>query len=144
MDETMTIGETLLKAFAKPRPVSKVRIRHPEKLDIITGLEPMELDMDWVWVAEQQGKQIAVMVAANFHGMAFMLRLIALPEAPPSTVLHLLREASKEAQKRGTKGFASMFDLTVPVERRMWTLAKKMGAVQIGKVHILAMGWRLI
>jgi hypothetical protein len=140
----MTIGETLLKAFAKPRPVSKVRIRHPEKLDIITGLEPMELDMDWVWVAEQQGKQIAVMVAANFHGMAFMLRLIALPEAPPSTVLHLLREASKEAQKRGTKGFASMFDLTVPVERRMWTLAKKMGAVQIGKVHILAMGWRLI
>ena len=140
----MTIGETLLKAFAKPRPVSKVRIRNPEKLDIITGLEPMELDMDWVWVAEQQGKQIAVMVAANFHGMAFMLRLIALPEAPPSTVLHLLREASKEAQKRGTKGFASMFDLTVPVERRMWTLAKKMGAVQIGKVHILAMGWRLI
>ena len=140
----MTIGETLLKAFAKPRPVTKVRIRHPEKLDIITGLEPMELDMDWVWVAEQQGKQIAVMVAANFHGMAFMLRLIALPEAPPSMVLHLLREASKEAQKRGTKGFASMFDLTVPVERRMWTLAKKMGAVQIGKVHILAMGWRLI
>ena len=143
MDETMTIGETLLKAYAKPRPVSKIRICHPQKLDIITGLEPIELDMDWVWVAEHEGKQVAAVVAANFHGIAYCVRLVAIPDAPPTAVRQLLRGASRDARARGTKGFAVMFDITNPTERKLWQLAKRMGAIRIGKVHLLARGWRL-
>lgn len=138
------IGELLLRAWQAPAKTERVRVCHPKSLDLVTGLEPLELDMDWVWVLEKDRKQICAIVVANCHSVAFLLRLVSLPEALPSMVLRLLRTASAECRERGLKGFATMFDLTQPVERKLWNIAKRLGAVQVGKVHVLAMGWRMM
>ena len=138
------VGELLLRAWQTPAKSSGTSIHHPKRLELVTGLEPIELDMDWVWVAEKNGQQVCSLVVANCHGIAFLLRLISLPDAPPSMILRLLRKASEECRERGLKGFVSMFDMTGAVEKKLWRIAKRLGAVQIGKVHILAMSWRMM
>lgn len=142
VSEGNDVGELLLRVWQAPKK-SSIRVYHPKCLDLVTGLEPLELDMDWVWVAEKDGQQICAIVVGNFHKVAFLMRMVAVPDAPPSAVLRLLREAGEECQKRGLLGFVVMFELTHPVEKKLWKIAKRFGAIQIGKVHTLAMGWRL-
>src|SRR5438132_1622099 len=71
-------------------------------------LGPLQLDPAWVWVAEGEGRPVAVLAASSAHGMFVLWRLVAAEDAPKNAVLCVLKHAFQDAREMGLGLFVTM------------------------------------
>lgn len=100
----------------------KIRqMRKREVLPIKTGMEPLELDHEWVWVAEDDrtGVVVGVLILAPCHGSIFVVRVVAGPDAPVTWLRRILTHAGRAVLERGYKVAFTYFNLDRPNEMRL-------------------------
>jgi len=100
----------------------------PDALD--TGFERMPVMKNWVWVAEENGETLAVLLAAPMHGLVYMMVLRARENCANGILLGLFRQFFKDCVKRGYKGFWFHINPTKTIERRFIPMIRRMGGTQ--------------
>jgi hypothetical protein len=121
-------------------PKDKVRLLNPgEKVpaDLDQGWEFVKLDREWCWVLESGGQAKGFLVAANFHGAAFILRLKVLPEIGNMGVVRLLRRFKSDCQKRGVSTFLTLADLSTGTGRQLKRIILRLGGSDAGPYNLM-------
>lgn len=90
-----------------------------EELPFHHGLEPLELDPEWGWVAEAGGVVVGVLLLAPVHGSVMLVRLVGAENAPRIWFKKVLTLASKDVLARGYKVAFCHFNLEQPQEARL-------------------------
>lgn len=121
--------------------VTKVEgVRHPYAAEPLPTLDiGPSPDPDWVWLLIRDGAIAGLLVACPCHGIALIMRVIALG-IHEGVTLPLLRAAAQEVKNRGYEYFAVIADPTRPSERRLAELARQVGGKEYPTAHILVMG----
>lgn len=105
-----------------------------------TGYEQMPVINDFVWIAEQTGKVIGILMAAPCHGVLFLVRARVEKDAPKITISLLFRKCMRDAVDRGFKGFFTFIDPTIETERRFIPICQLAGGIQIPTLQIALVG----
>jgi hypothetical protein len=104
-----------------------------------TGYESMPIETNWVWVAEEDGKPVGVLMAAGCHGMVYIMRL-CIPKKSRIAAFLLLRACLRDSQSRGFQGFFFHIDPTMETDRHIMLLCRKAGAKQLMVPQVLMVG----
>jgi hypothetical protein len=111
----------------------------PAELD--AGFELLgNLDRDWIWVLEDDGKVKGVMVASPCHGCAFIWRLAVMPELGHVAVIRLLRRFAADIRARKLKGYITVIDPSTPTQAHLVRILEKLGAVNVKTMQLFASG----
>lgn len=105
-----------------------------------TGFEQMPVMKDFVWIAERDGKVIAILMGAPCHGIVFLLRVRAEAGAPVMAVRLLFRKCVKDCLARGLKGYFTFIDPSFDAERRFIPICEKAGGTQVMSLHVALVG----
>ena len=97
-----------------------------------------KLDREWIWVLESAGEIKGVLVASNFHGLAFLWRLKVLPGVDNFGALKLLKRFRRDCKKRGVKGYITLADLSTDTGRRLKAIVERCGGKDYGTISILS------
>ena len=100
----------------------------PDNLD--TGFEKMPVMKNWVWVAEDDGEVVAILLAAPMHGLVYMMVLRAINNCAENILFSLLRKCMRDCNERGFKGFWLHINPGKVHERRFIPVIKRMGGTQ--------------
>lgn len=113
------------------KQISNVEVRHPYLNEVpeelLRGFEAFKIDAEWQWVLVADGKVKAQMLCMNAHGILFILRLTALPDAPGGWAMILFRRVFREAKERGILGYATFLTDANSQERRLMTIVQRAG-----------------
>lgn len=85
--------------------------RLPEALKEGESWELLSIDPEWVWLAEDGGKVVGILIAAPCHGMVFIWRVKMLPEASYWSLGKLFRNFIRDLRKRKCLGYIAFLDL---------------------------------
>jgi len=127
---------------------TQLEVRHPEADEVpaalMQGFEAWKIDRDWQWILVSDGKVMAQLLTSNMHGMLYMMRLTALPEAPYGWALRLLRQAIRDARSRGLLGYIVLLQDSTPeqlclmriVQRHQGYLEPITGVLACGRLEV--------
>jgi len=110
----------------------------------MTGFEALQIELEWQWVAVHDGRVVAQLLAAHAHQLLLILRLTALPDAPPGTVLRLLRGVMREAKARGLVAYLTFLSDQTGAEVKLMRIIQRhdgyfqpfTGVVAAGRVEV--------
>lgn len=97
-----------------------------------------KLDRDWIWILEYQSQIRGVLVASNFHGIAFLWRLKVLPGVSQTGVLRLLKRFRSDCLKRGVNGYMTLTDVSTATGKQLKSIVERCGGKDHGTVNILS------
>lgn len=110
----------------------------PKHLD--TGFEHMAVMKDFVWIAEQDGKVIGMLIAAPCHGLIFFVRIRTEANSPNMTVPLLFRKCVADCFARGFKGYFTYIDPARDAERKFIPICQKAGGIQVAALQVGLVG----
>lgn len=76
-------------------------------------------DANWIWVLEQEGEIVGMLVGAPAYPYVTLLRARIDPGTPPSGFLVLLRQFFRDARQRTFTSMLSHFDFSQEAEKRL-------------------------
>lgn len=97
---------------------------------LATGFERMPVMKNWVWVAEEDGETLAVLMAAPMHGLVYLMVLRARDNCAEGILLGLLRRCIRDCKDRGFKAFWMHVNPTKRTEGRFIGIIRRMGGNQ--------------
>ena len=89
---------------------------------------PLDIDPKWLWLVKEDDEVVGLLLAANCHGLALILRIKTVADAPQNTVLRLLRRFIRDIRERGCLGYVSYLDVMKPEEAALSRIAYRAGA----------------
>jgi hypothetical protein len=95
---------------------------------------------EWIWLAERQGKIVAILVAAPAHIVAILLRLASTDDAEPMDVRILLVNAISEIKKRGFEGYVTWLSPETGVEKKLYDIIMAGGGIQLPQPMFFCVG----
>ena len=95
---------------------------------------------DWVWIAIANGETVGLLIAAPCHGLVYLARFQTAPNAPASTMLHLLRRCFADCRQRGYSGYFSQVNPTLATERKIIGLVRANGGMQMIDPMVMVAG----
>lgn len=110
----------------------EVRRRYPGEdlpAELMNGIEAFYIVEEWQWVVEYEGKIVAQVLTAPAHGLLILLRIMSLPEAPPSWPVLALRRILADARERGLIGYLTLLEDARPNETRLMRLVQRSGGM---------------
>jgi len=110
----------------------------PERL--CTGYETGQCDPRWIWVAERDGKPVAILVTAPAHVVVILMRLVATENAEPLDVRALLVNAMAAIKERGYAGYVTWVDPTKESEKTLMEIIKTSGGGQWDRPQVACYG----
>lgn len=93
--------------------------------ELMRGFEAWKIDPDWQWVAVHNGKVVAQLLTAPMHGVLYLMRLTALPEAPKTWAVRLFRQMLREGRERGLIGYLVMLQDSTPEQLRLMSIVQR-------------------
>lgn len=109
--------------------------------DSPVGVDLLELDPEWVWIAEQRGEPVGFLVGGNLHGLLVLMRIIVSPESDcPTIPLLLLRRALRVAKQRGCVGWITILSDESVAEVKLMRIAMRHNDLLIPHRGVWAMG----
>ena len=122
-----------------------VTVRHPYvgevPPELMVGFEAFSIDPQWQWVAVVDGQIKAQVLCANAHGLLFILRLTALPDAPRGCwLIGLLREVLREAKAQGCLGYVTFLSDQNPHEAQLLRIVQRIGGMLMPQSGAWAFG----
>jgi hypothetical protein len=126
-------------AFLMPK--EKVRLLEPGETipsEMDAGFDLLgQLDYNWIWVLEY-GKEIkGILVASNFHGIAFLWRLKVLPGMSTTAALKLLKRFKRDCFKRGVTGYLTLVDFSTVTGKNLMSIVARCGGKDHGQVNLV-------
>lgn len=124
-----------------------MKIRHyipgeilPDKLK--TGYESgQNCDPQWIWIAENDGKPVAILVTAPAHVVAILMRIICTDDAPKTAVHAILAHSFVEMMERGYKGYVTWVNPSgTDAERALLGIVRAAGGVQFTELQVCCSG----
>lgn len=112
--------------------------RTPESLR--PGMNFPKLDPRWAWGAYVAGECVAVLLAADVHGVVFFLKLNALENVEGAVIVKLLREATKQLRERGYSSFITFLDASKAKELKLARIVQRFGGFLLPISGFWAMG----
>ena len=97
-------------------------------LDGVTDMIGLS-NTDWIWVVEDGGTTVGVLIAVPCNRIAILLRLKTSADAPVSSLVVLLRQAFSDMRSRGVTGFITFLSPEQMNEKRLMRLVKRIGGV---------------
>ena len=123
---------------------SEIAVRHPYRDEVpgelMRGFEAFRIDPEWQWVLVHEGKVVAQLLAANMHGVAYLMRLAALPEAPHGWAVRLFRQMLKDAKAAGMLGYMVLLTDGSKAERRLMSIVQRHGGYLEPVTGVVAAG----
>ena len=95
---------------------------------------------DWIWVAEREGKIVAILIAAPAHIVAILLRLASTDDAEPMDVRILLVNAVSEIKARGFEGYVTWLSPDSGVEKKLYDIIMAGGGIQLPQPMFFCVG----
>ncbi|PWT72280.1 MAG: hypothetical protein C5B60_09775 [Chloroflexi bacterium] len=126
----------------------EVRSRYPgEEVppELMVGLEAYQIVEDWQWLVFHEGRIVAQVLTAPMHGVLLLLRMMSLPEAPPTWLVLALRRIMADARARGLFGCAILLSDNKPNEVKLMRITQRAGGVMLPVSGVVAVGsteWR--
>jgi hypothetical protein len=107
---------------------------------LATGYEGGEAtDPQWIFVAERDGKPVAVLVTAPAHIVVIFLRLVS-DGAAPTDVRSLLIYALASARERGYSGYITWVDEDDEAGKALMDIVLKADGFSLPNKHIVCGG----
>jgi hypothetical protein len=103
-----------------------------------TGFEAMPIDRQWVWVAENDGKIVGILLAGACHGMVYLMRVCAEKGCSQMVVRALIEKTRADCAARGFKGY--FFHLDPTTDQRLLRTCRKYGGVQLTNPQVVMVG----
>jgi hypothetical protein len=91
------------------------------------GFESFPLDCDWTWIAIHNSSIVGLLIAGQCQSLFFLLRIAATPDAPSATPLLLLRQAFRDAKRRGSIGFLTFLSDSAAAESQLMRIVQRAG-----------------
>lgn len=121
-----------------PRYSKSYYCRHLDKNEEIPqfghGIPDSPLSQrDWVWVAlsSKDDSPLAILVAAPAQGLAYLMRIYAIKDAPRSVFVGLLRKSLADIHSRGYTKYLTTLSLDRPEEAKLARLIEKAGGSKV-------------
>lgn len=121
---------TTIRNLVKGEPLPK---------ELQTGYENGNCDPDWIWVAEHDGKLVAILVTAPMHIVVMMIRLVATEEAGLA-VRSLLLHFIKTIKERGFNGYYTMVDPGTDAGAALQRIVEGTGGMTIPSPQYVCVG----
>lgn len=100
----------------------------PEALREGENWELLTLDPNWVWLAEEEGRVVGVLIASNCHGLVFIWRVKMLPDASYWALGKFFRKFIRDIKERGCLGYLTFLNMHRPEEAALARIAYRAGA----------------
>ena len=111
----------------------------PEKLQ--TGFESgKNVDADWVFIAEREGKPVGILVCAPAHVVVVLMRLVMSEEADTNDARSLLLHMVKAIKERGYNGYYTIVDPEIRAEATLGRIIEMTGGIRIPKPQFVCVG----
>jgi hypothetical protein len=104
------------------------------------GFEAFRIDPEWQWVAVLDGRIVGQLLAANMHGVLYLMRVTAVAHAPKGWALALFRQVMAEAKAAGLIGYMVLLTDGSKVERRLMSIVQRHGGYLEPVTGVLAAG----
>ena len=119
-------------------------VRHPYRDEVppelMRGFEAFRVDPEWQWVLVHDGRVVAQLLAANMHGVAYLMRLSALREAPQGWAVRLFRQMLRDAKAAGMLGYMVLLTDGTKAERRLMRIVQRHGGYLEPVTGVVAAG----
>ena len=119
------IGPAITALYAR-------NLREGEVIPAGLGAEfrTFKIDPDWCWVVtDEDDNIIAVCLAANLHGLLYLVRLRALPDAPCEWAVPLLRRVFSDSAERGCEQYIAFLEDDRDAEQRLAAMVTHAGGM---------------
>lgn len=130
---------------ARARTAAAITIRHPRAGEsvpesLLAGCEIFAKQPEHVWLAEQSGSIIGLLLTAELAGLLLLLRINSVPDSPSNWTVILLRQVLREASARGYMGFLTLLQDTKPQEVKLMRIVQRNGGVLMPFSGAIAFG----
>lgn len=113
--------------------IGQLEVRHPYvgevPAELVLGFEALPIEAEFQWVLVVDGKIKAQMLCGAMHGLLFIVRLTALPDAPKSWAVTLFRKVLADAKAQGIIGYVSFLSDSNPQEVKLMRIVQKSGGM---------------
>lgn len=88
---------------------------------------PEELPPDplHTWVAIRDAEIVGVLISGEMQSMLLLIRIAAVPTAPPLTSMLLLRRAFSDARRRGLLGYLTFLSDSAAAESKLMRIVQR-------------------
>jgi hypothetical protein len=110
----------------------EIRNRYPGEViptELMENLGVMQIDPEWQWLAEYEGKIVGQILGVNAHGILMLLRITSTKDAPKSWAVLGLRKVLRDARERGLIGYLCFLDDREKQEVKLMGLVQRSGGV---------------
>lgn len=87
-----------------------------------SGLPPDPL---YTWVAIRDAEIVGVLISGEMQSMLLLIRIAAVPTAPPLTSMLLLRRAFSDARRRGLLGYLTFLSDSAAAESKLMRIVQR-------------------
>jgi len=87
--------------------------------------ESLPPDPAWTWVAIHNAEIVGVLIAGEMQRMLLLIRIAAIPTAPPLTAMLLLRRALSDARRRGLLGYLTFLSDSAAAESKLMRIVSR-------------------
>lgn len=104
------------------------------------GWEQLPLDPEWTWVSENSHGINGLLIAGYCFPFLLLLRIAVTSTAPPSTPLVLLRQALREARRRGLVGYLTFLEDSAAAEGKLMRIVQRADGEMLPASGVWAFG----
>jgi len=89
------------------------------------GWENLTLDPEWTWISENGSGITGLLICGYCFPFLLILRIAATPTASPATPLLLLRQAMRDARRRGLVGYLTFLSDSAAAEGALMRIVQR-------------------
>ena len=105
---------------------------------LATGFEAMQIDREWVWIAESDGQIVGILLAGACHGLIYLMRVCTQKGCNPMVVRNLIEKTRQDCAARGFKGY--FFHLDPTMDQKLLRACRKYGGMQLTTPQVIVVG----
>jgi len=121
-------------------PEDQIPFSEFQRGDDLVGWEKFSLDPEWTWIACDGESICGLLICGYAYPFLLLLRIAATPTAPPLTTLLLLRQAMREARRRGLAGYLTFLSDSAAAEGQLMRIVSRAGGKVIPTSGVWAFG----
>ena len=120
--------------------IRTLREEEPMPQHLGTGFEAMQIDRDWAWLAESDGKIVGILLAGSCHGLIYLMRVCTVKGCSPMVIRKLIEKVRSDCEARGFKGYFFHVDPTMPTDRKLLGVCRRYGGIQLTVPQVMLVG----
>lgn len=87
--------------------------------------EDLPPDPAYTWVAIRDAEIVGILIAGEINRLLMLIRIAAIPSAPPLTSMLLLRRAFSDAKRRGLLGYLTFLSDSAAAEAKLMRIVQR-------------------